>query len=309
MIGIKGFHLMNKNLHKNRNGFTLAELLIVVAIIGVLVAISIPIFTNQMERSREAVDLANVRAAYAQVMSDAVTENKIGEGSTYDTATNRYSMNVNLVQKQIGWQSSNVTIAGITPSDTVHWIGQVLPGSACTVFYDADSSSVTLLWSGLTVKNDYQWKYSNGKLSLNNASVVNSWTASSIPNAIDSTLNDGKTFTVGALSDKLKAATENGKYQFEIGYFITKADGTVIVDSGYIVLDDNQRTLNITTEEQKLLDQGSNAYSIINKDVTAGEDCKVCVQLFKVVKNDGNRSGAIKLTDDEVSELSNLITF
>ena len=62
------------NSVKNRKGFTLAELLIVVAIIGVLVAISIPIFSNQLERSREATDLANVRAAYAEVMAAVMTE-------------------------------------------------------------------------------------------------------------------------------------------------------------------------------------------------------------------------------------------
>ena len=49
---------------KNKKGFTLAELLIVVAIIAVLVAISIPVFTSQLETSREATDLANVRSAY-----------------------------------------------------------------------------------------------------------------------------------------------------------------------------------------------------------------------------------------------------
>ncbi|MDD6283615.1 MAG: prepilin-type N-terminal cleavage/methylation domain-containing protein [Oribacterium sp.] len=50
----------------NKKGFTLAELLIVVAIIGVLVAISIPIFSSQLEKAREATDLANLRAAYAE---------------------------------------------------------------------------------------------------------------------------------------------------------------------------------------------------------------------------------------------------
>ena len=51
---------------REKKGFTLAELLIVVAIIGVLVAISIPIFTSQLEKSRDAVTLSNIRAAYAQ---------------------------------------------------------------------------------------------------------------------------------------------------------------------------------------------------------------------------------------------------
>ena len=64
---------MFKKLHKNEKGFTLAELLIVVAIIGVLVAISIPIFTSQLEKSRDAVTLSNIRAAYAQAQAAYLT--------------------------------------------------------------------------------------------------------------------------------------------------------------------------------------------------------------------------------------------
>ena len=57
---------MKKKLHK---GFTLAELLIVVAIIAVVVAISIPIFTSQLKKARFAVNQANARSA----MSAAIT--------------------------------------------------------------------------------------------------------------------------------------------------------------------------------------------------------------------------------------------
>lgn len=46
-----------------KKGFTLAELLIVVAIIAVLVAIAIPIFRKQIEKSREAYDIATMRQA------------------------------------------------------------------------------------------------------------------------------------------------------------------------------------------------------------------------------------------------------
>lgn len=51
---------------RRRKGYTLSELLIVVAIIGVLVAVSIPIFAKQVEKSRDAVTLANIRSAYAE---------------------------------------------------------------------------------------------------------------------------------------------------------------------------------------------------------------------------------------------------
>ena len=52
-----------------RAGFTLAELLIVVAIIAILVAIGVPVFSTSMERSRETVDLSNIRGAYAEFVA------------------------------------------------------------------------------------------------------------------------------------------------------------------------------------------------------------------------------------------------
>lgn len=49
----------------NKKGFTLMEMLIVVAIIAVLVAIAIPVFNGALTKSKEAADVANIRAAYA----------------------------------------------------------------------------------------------------------------------------------------------------------------------------------------------------------------------------------------------------
>ena len=54
----------------NKKGFTLAELLIVVAIIAVLVAISIPIFTAQLNRAKYATDEANARSIYSEMVAD-----------------------------------------------------------------------------------------------------------------------------------------------------------------------------------------------------------------------------------------------
>ena len=82
----------------NKKGFTLAELLIVVAIIAVLVAIAIPVFTTQLERSREATDMSNIRAAYAEAVADY-----LGGG-----AATSASAQVKTIQQQTkGWNISH----------------------------------------------------------------------------------------------------------------------------------------------------------------------------------------------------------
>ena len=84
---------MKKN---NKKGFTLAELLIVVAIIAVLTAIAIPVFTTQLEKSREGTDAANIRSAYAEVIAEA-----LGQNGTDAEVTRT----VTLKQQQDGWQT------------------------------------------------------------------------------------------------------------------------------------------------------------------------------------------------------------
>ena len=127
-------------MKQNKNGFTLMEMLIVIAIIAVLIAVAIPVFASQLEKAREATDLANVRSAYAQVSTEALL------GDSEATVT------VNLKQKQADWQSLDpVNIGGIVHSksqgNTVNWIGVAEPNGTCVVSYKEDYG-IILNWSG-----------------------------------------------------------------------------------------------------------------------------------------------------------------
>lgn len=66
-------------MKRNQKGFTLMEMLIVVAIIAVLVAIAIPTFTAQLHKARVAADWANVRAYYAQIQADYMLTGEINK--------------------------------------------------------------------------------------------------------------------------------------------------------------------------------------------------------------------------------------
>lgn len=95
------------------------EMLIVIAIVvAVLISVAVPVLSSQLERSREAVDLANVRSAYAQVSTEALL------GNTGVPVT------VKLKQKQAGWQSADpVNIGGIVHSNgdkDTEFFGEVL---------------------------------------------------------------------------------------------------------------------------------------------------------------------------------------
>lgn len=117
------------NKRRNKKGFTLAELLIVVAIIAVLVAIAIPIFTSQLEKSREATDKANIRSAYAEASAALL------DGSSFT------AKKVDAKQTQAKWQSEDdadkVNVGGIEVSAKTD-------GSQWTISVDTTNNKVTI---------------------------------------------------------------------------------------------------------------------------------------------------------------------
>ncbi len=119
-------------MKKNNKGFTLAELLIVVAIIAVLVAIAIPVFTTQLERSREATDLANIRAAYAEAMTDYIANN------------NTVSKSASIIQKDASWHIDHDLTTRIDGVEGKYTLGDVVVDGTATVTVTAGTTGPAL---------------------------------------------------------------------------------------------------------------------------------------------------------------------
>ena len=113
----------------NTKGFTLAELLIVVAIIAVLVAVAIPVFTAQLKKSKQATDLANARSVYAMLSADFlangistvnVTMTQNGNDCSHVTAENGFAAEADGVNGPI---TVTVTDANGNSTETFYFSG------------------------------------------------------------------------------------------------------------------------------------------------------------------------------------------
>lgn len=109
----------------DQKGFTLMEMLIVVAIIAVLIAIAIPVFTTQLNKAKQAADEANARSIYALAAADYM------DNGTYDNtysgtiaANGTYKITVDNVDQEFTFSDkttagSVTTTAGAAPTVSI----------------------------------------------------------------------------------------------------------------------------------------------------------------------------------------------
>ncbi len=124
---------------RTKKGFTLMEMLIVVAIIAILIAIAIPVFSAQLEKSREATCLANRRSLQSVTLSTFMCGR--ADGSTYADAgaafSDAFTNDAYAVKNYIC--PSGGTLSWVRVSDSVGYVqcsrhGGAISGSAA---YDA----------------------------------------------------------------------------------------------------------------------------------------------------------------------------
>lgn len=85
---------LNAKLSKN-GGFTLVEMLIVVAIIAILIVISVPMISSNLEKARVATDAANLRSAQSLAIAYYLTETSDPDSTaTFATAGTEYAYRV-----------------------------------------------------------------------------------------------------------------------------------------------------------------------------------------------------------------------
>lgn len=94
-------------MKKNQKGFTLMEMLIVVAVIAILVAVAIPVMNAQMHKVKVRTDWANLRAYYAEIQTDYMLTGEYNPNASLPgTNTTKYNLitflNGQTVQLQAG---------------------------------------------------------------------------------------------------------------------------------------------------------------------------------------------------------------
>ena len=131
---------------KSKKGFTLMEMLIVIAIIAILAAVAIPTFSSQLTAAKTRTDEANLRAAESLAVSDYMLENRSGAVTYYFVESAGGSIEIGgintgaSIEPANGHNSSELISGQATPANTIR---VVITNSAVTTSEWDASSGIT----------------------------------------------------------------------------------------------------------------------------------------------------------------------
>jgi len=115
---------------KTEKGFTLIELMIVIAIIGILAAIAIPQFTAYRQRGFNAAVQSDLRNA-ATAQEAYYTDGQVYTNTLNDLTSRGYTASSNVTITPGGANSQGYTMAGVHSSGLTTWT-LTGPGSSWT---------------------------------------------------------------------------------------------------------------------------------------------------------------------------------
>ena len=139
----------------NKKGFTLAELLIVLAIMAILIAIAIPVFSAQLEKARHSVDNNAARSAKSLAEAHYMLDHVGGDWKAASISCTFSEDNGNLSIKQC-------TATGVA-------------SNSCTYATDNGKTAIVAQCTGSSCPSGELYQGKNLVVTVTNGEVAGGW--------------------------------------------------------------------------------------------------------------------------------------
>ena len=201
----------------NSKGFTMAELLIVVAIIAIMVAIAIPVFTSAVEKAKVGTGLANARAAYAEAVTQEIAAGKTSDITVYINP----EMPAETSMTASG-QTVTVSCGSVSDSFTVDDQVTVVKGTpkkASTAKIDGTVTTTPLAKSKINSEGKFTASWSDLDLTITGGNTYSATDKKKGGTEVD-------TISVSATGVEITSATAGDSYSFTLEVYASGEDST-----------------------------------------------------------------------------------